>query len=116
MTAWRRWQDYATIVLGALLFVSPVVFGDTGQSVAAATAYVLGVLLVVAGIIAEAMNRRNGFEIVPAVLGVVAFVSPWVFGFTAVTGVAWVAWIVGALAIINAGYLLLSSTARPRVA
>src|SRR5256886_6715104 len=41
MRAWRRWQDYATMVFGVLLFVSPVVFGETSHQVAAVSAYVL---------------------------------------------------------------------------
>ena len=44
-TMWRRWQDYATMLFGVLLFVSPFVFGETSQQTAAVSAYVLGVLL-----------------------------------------------------------------------
>ena len=29
MTTWKRWQDYATMVFGVLLFISPFVFGET---------------------------------------------------------------------------------------
>ena len=31
MTVWKRWQDYATMVLGVLLFISPLVFGETAH-------------------------------------------------------------------------------------
>jgi hypothetical protein len=31
MTASRRWQDYATMVFGVLLFISPFVFGETSH-------------------------------------------------------------------------------------
>ncbi len=49
MSTWRRWQDYATMVLGVILFVTPSVFGDTGQTTAAISAYVLGVLVFLSG-------------------------------------------------------------------
>jgi hypothetical protein len=32
MTASRRWQDYATMVFGVLLFISPLVFGETSHN------------------------------------------------------------------------------------
>lgn len=117
MTAWKRWQDYATMAFGVLLFISPFVFSETGQTVAASAAYVLGVLLVLAGILTAAMREPRGVELVPAILGVIVFVSPWVLGITAVTGIAWTAWVLGALALINAGYVLLRPTGqRPSLA
>ena len=92
-TAWRRWQDYATIILGVALFVTPFVFGDTSQGTAATTAYILGVLLVVSGLLAAAMREANTVEWIPVILGVITFISPFVFGFTAVTAIAWAAYI-----------------------
>ncbi len=107
--AWRRWQDYATIIFGVALFVSPFVFGDTSQGTASTTAYILGVLLVLGGLLAAAMREANNAEYVPVVLGVITFISPFVFGFTAVTAIAWAAWIVGVLTVANAGSLLLGN-------
>jgi uncharacterized membrane protein HdeD (DUF308 family) len=105
--AWRRWQDYATIIFGAALFVTPFVFGDTSQGTAATTAYILGVLLVLGGLLAAAMGEASNVEYVPVILGVITFISPFLFGFTAVTAIAWVAWIVGVLTVASAGSLLL---------
>jgi len=106
MTAWKRWQDYATIIFGVALFVTPFVFGDTSQATATTTAYILGVLLVLAGLLSAAMREANNVEYVPVILGVITFISPFVFGFTAVTAIAWAAWIVGILTVISAGSLL----------
>jgi hypothetical protein len=101
MTAWRRWQDYATIVFGVLLFISPFVFGETSQAVAAGSAYVLGVLLVLSGIATATIrdSRRSPILYVPGVLAVVTFFSPFVLGFAGVTGIAWTAWAMGVLTL-----------------
>jgi hypothetical protein len=105
MTAWKRWQDWSVVVLGAIMFVTPFVFGETSQTVAASAAYVLGVLIALAGLGNAATPRASGFEIVPAILAVILFVSPWVFGFTAVTALAWSAWIVAILIVLAIGSL-----------
>jgi hypothetical protein len=112
MTAWRRWQDYTTMAAGVLLFISPFVFGETSQGVAALGAYVVGILLVLAGILAAAMREAGGIELVPGVLGVVTFVSPWVLGFAGVTAIAWTAWVLGILVVLAAGSLLLNRSGR----
>jgi SPW repeat len=106
MTAWRRWQDYVTMATGVLLFISPIVFGETASTVATGTAYVLGILLFLSGILAAAMRRAGGIEVVPAIIAVVTFVSPWVLGFAAVTGVAWSSWLLGIVAFLASGSLL----------
>lgn len=105
MTAWRRWQDWVVVALGVVLFVTPFVFGQTGQSVAAYTAYALGVLIVLAGLLNAAMREAGGLELIPAVLAVILFVSPWAFGFTAVTALAYSAWIVAILIVLAVGSL-----------
>ena len=105
MTSWKRWQDWSVVVLGAIMFVTPFVFGQTAQTVAASAAYVLGVLFVLAGLGNAAMAKAGGLEIIPAILAVVLFVSPWIFGFTAVTALAWSAWIVAVLVALAIGSL-----------
>ena len=105
MTAWKRWQDWSVVVLGAIMLVTPFVFGETSQSVAATAAYVLGALIALAGLGNAATSRPSGFEIVPAVLAVILFVSPWIFGFTAVTALAWSAGIVAILTVVVIGSL-----------
>jgi SPW repeat len=112
MTAWRRWQDYVTMATGVLLFFAPIVFGDTSATVATGSAYVLGILLFLSGILAAAMREVRGIEVVPAILGVVTFASPWVLGFAGVTGVAWAAWLLGIVALLAAGSLLFARQQR----
>jgi hypothetical protein len=105
MTAWKRWQDWSVVVLGAIMFVTPFVFAETSQTVAASAAFVLGGLIVLAGLLNAAMERAGGLEIIPAILAVILFVSPWIFGFTAVTALAWSAWIVAILLALAIGSL-----------
>ena len=44
MEKWNRWQDWANVVLGVILFITPFVFGATGNTTVAFTAYIGGVL------------------------------------------------------------------------
>jgi len=106
MTTWRRWQDWVVVGLGVAMFLTPLVFGETAQTVAASTAYVMGVVIALAGLLNAAMRQAGGLELIPAVLAVILFVSPWAFGFTAVTALAWSAWIVGILVVLALGSLV----------
>jgi len=106
MSAWRRWQDWVVVGLGVVLFLTPFAFGETAMAVAASTTYILGVLIALAGLLNAATRQPSGLEIVPAVLAVVLFVGPWAFGFTAVTALAWSAWIVAILVVLAVGSLL----------
>ncbi|HKB17672.1 MAG TPA: hypothetical protein VKF28_01445 [Candidatus Dormibacteraeota bacterium] len=100
------------MVLGVALFVTPFVFGQTSQSVAASSAYVLGVLIALSGLLNAAMREAGGLEIVPVVLAVILFVIPFSFGFTAVTSLAWSAWIVAILAALAVGSLFVTQRQR----
>src|SRR5713101_5448043 len=67
MTTWRRWQDWLVVGLGVITFLTPFVFGDTSQTVAASTAYALGVLIALGGLLNAAMSKAGGLEIISAV-------------------------------------------------
>ena len=111
-TTWRRWQDWVVVGLGVVTFVSPFVFGETSHGVAASSAYVLGVLIALAGLLNAAMKDAGGLEVIPAVLAVILFVSPWALGFTAVTSLAWSAWIIGILVVLAVGSLFATQNRR----
>ena len=110
MTTWRRWQDWVVVALGVITFLTPFVFGDTSQTVAAA--YVLGVLIALGGLLNAAMSKAGGLEIIPAVLAVILFVSPFAFGFTGVTALAWSAYIIAILVVLAVGSLFATQTRR----
>jgi uncharacterized membrane protein HdeD (DUF308 family) len=118
MTAWKRWQDYATVAFGVLLFISPFVFGETSREVAARSAYVLGVLLVLSGILAAATRegRRSLFLNAPGLVSVVTFVSPWALGFRGVTGIAWTDWVLAILTLLVASSLRGTRRSRTKTA
>lgn len=111
MNAWKRWQDWSVVVLGAILFVTPFVFAETAMTAAATSAYILGVLVVLAGLLNAAMTK-GWSELIPAVLAVIVFVSPWLFGFASVTALAWSAWVIGVLLAIAVGSLYTMTSRR----
>jgi len=112
MTTWRRWQDWVVVGLGVILFLTPFVFGETGQPVAASTAYVLGALIALGGVVNAAVKQAGGLELIPAVLAVILFVSPWALGFTVVTTLAWSAWIIAILVVLAVGSLFATQSRR----
>ena len=115
MTAWKRWQDYATMLFGVLLFISPFAFGETSNEVAARSAYVLGVLLALAGVLAAATReaRRSLLLNAPGLASVIALVSPFALGFTGVTGIAWTAWVMAVATVLVGASLRLGRVGPP---
>ncbi len=100
MSAWKRWQDYATMLFGVLVVISPLVFGETSHHTATLGAYVLGALLVVGGIVA-ALNReprRSLFVNAPGIAAVITFVAAIVLLFSGAIGIALTA---GLMAILT---------------
>src|SRR5258708_32216940 len=93
---------------GVLVFVSPFVFGETSHQGATVTAYVLGVLLLLSGIVAAATRdpRRSLLLNAPGATAVITFVAAVVLGFQGVAGIAWTA---GAMAIAT---VLIGATLR----
>ena len=118
MQASKRWQDYATMAIGVLLFVSPFVFGETSRGVAVPAAYVLGVLLVVAGIVAAVNSepRRSIIVNAPGIAAVLAFLAPFVLGFEGVSGIAWTAWVAAILTVLIGASLRLGADGKAKSA
>src|SRR5260370_20630635 len=76
MTTWRRWQDWVVVALGVITFLTPFVFGDTSQTVAASTAYVVGGLIALGGLLNAAMSKAGGPAALPALLARLPSLSP----------------------------------------
>lgn len=93
----RRWQDWANLVLGLWLFISPRVLGYSEEAAAAWNSYVIGAGIVVFALIAARMADAWE-EIINMVLGVWLVVSPFVLGYSAATEIALHSVLVGILA------------------
>src|SRR5260370_1555161 len=90
MTTWKRWQDYATMVFGVLLFISPFVFGETSHRISSISAYALGVLLVAAGVVAAATReaRRSLIVNAPGIAAAITLIAAIVLVFGGAPGIA----------------------------
>jgi uncharacterized membrane protein HdeD (DUF308 family) len=116
MRAWRRWQDYATIVFGVLLFASPFVLAPSRTTTV--TAFVLGGLLVVAGVVAASTSapRRSLIVNAPGLVAVITLIAALVLGFwnldhevpSARTEVAWTAGVMAVATLVAGATLRLS--------
>jgi SPW repeat len=107
-TAFRRWQDWAVIAIGVVVFATPFVSGETSNGNAASSSYILGALVAAAGLLAAFMASPSRFvALIAAALGVILFFTPWLLGFTAVAAIAWVSWIAGVLVVGMSGLELL---------
>jgi hypothetical protein len=98
MQKWTRWQDWAAFLVGAYALLSPI-WTDTTTK-ATWTVVILGAVTALVSLWSLAEPANVASEWVHAVMGVLLFVSPWVMGFSGTDGIAWTAWITGALAFV----------------
>ena len=98
MQKWTRWQDWVALAAGLAAALSPLVT-DTTTS-ATWTMVVLGVLIIAASVYSLAMPGDVISEGSHAVLGALLVISPWVMGFADMEGLAWTAWIAGAVTLV----------------
>jgi hypothetical protein len=101
---WRKW---ATVMLGAYLFITPWVFGTSGDGPSAANAWIVGACIVVATLRVPIVSGARAAEQIRVGLGAWLLVSPFALGFAG-SGAARNAWIVGALVLTLADILSLA--------
>ena len=99
---WTRWQNWVNVVLGIILFVSPWYTVTWRYSTSSWNAWILGVLIVIMALAAAAAPRYPVTSWINIFLGLWVFISPWLLGFTLLTGMDWTAWIIGALVFLIA--------------
>ncbi|TFU14942.1 SPW repeat protein [Thermus tengchongensis] len=108
----QRWQDWANLVLGVWLILSPWLLGFSGTPAAMWNAVIVGAVV---GLMAL-MHLRGGplwEEWVNVILGIWLILSPWILGFSGMGNAMWNALIVGVLV----GILALSlAREKPRAA
>ena len=112
MTASKRWQDYATMVFGVLLIISPFVFGETSHHISSIGAYVLGALLILSGIVAAVTRepRRSLIVNAPGIAAVITFIAAIVLIFGGAPGIAWTAAAMAILTVVAGATLRLAGT------
>jgi hypothetical protein len=108
-----KFCDVANLILGAVLFLSPWIFGfDTG--IASQNAYISGIAIAVLAIAALAAFAVWE-EWLNLVVGLWALVSPWVLGFQGTRAMTVHVIIGAAVAILAAVELWLLSQHPPRL-
>ncbi|MEU6156332.1 SPW repeat protein [Actinosynnema sp. NPDC047251] len=95
--AWTRWQDWAEVVIGVLVVLSPLVV--TTSNAAMWTMIVLGALIAIDGLASLAMPGMVYGEWFQVVLGALLFISPWVMGYSDLMAASWVSWVGGVLTV-----------------
>jgi hypothetical protein len=98
MRKWTRWEDWATVVVGAVVALSTIWMTAMGASVA--LMLILGILLIASGVVNLARPSMMAMEWLQGALGILLFISPWVGGYSSEPGVAWVSWVGGVVTII----------------
>ena len=115
-TAFRRWQDWTIVAIGIVVFATPFVFGETSNGNAAYSAYIMGALVALAGLLAAFMAAPSKLvEWIVAVFGVILFFTPWLFAFTAVTATSWISWIAGLAVVAVVGLVAFGEKPRQTV-
>lgn len=90
---WTRVQDWVSLLAGGYLALSTL-WVDVGTGGTWAMV-IIGLAIVAMALVALAMPGAFIDEWITAAGGVVAFVAPWLFGYSGDTGAAWTSWIVG---------------------
>ena len=109
MKTTKRWQDWANLVLGSWLFVSPWVlqYADTTPGM---NAHVMGAGILAFAAIAAYMPRAWE-EIINTLLGVWLVISPFVLAFAAMSAIALHTVVIGMLVMGFAVWAMFSDRA-----
>ena len=107
-----RWQNWAGLVAGVWLLISPWVLGFSTGATERWTTVGVGAAVTLVAVWALAMPAARFAEWSAIALGLGLFLAPWTLSFTQVGAAAWNAWILGAVVAILAAWALLLKTGR----
>ena len=95
---------WATGILGLILAVAPWIFGYSANGVALWTSVIVGAATIIVSIIEGAQADRQQWEYwVAGILGIIAIIAPFIFGFGSYTNAMWSTVVLGILIAIFAG-------------
>ncbi len=100
MKRWTRWQDWGSLLLGIVLFVSPWFLATASQASSAWNAWIVGILVALVALWALMQPDISVPQWLGIVLGAWLVIAPWMLGFAAIGAAAWTAWIIGILLIV----------------
>ncbi len=100
-----RFQDVATLILGALLFLSPWALGYADAEMAARTAWISGAVIALLAI-AALVNFAEWEEWVNLLVGLAVIASPYLFGFANVAHAVTTHYVLGVLVVLLTGWEL----------
>lgn len=93
------WPNWLTILLAIWLFISPWALAAEARGAWAWNFWVVSIVMAVLSI--AALSRVAEWEDwVNLALGAWLFISPWIFGYTALVQPAWNSYIVGLLVVL----------------
>jgi len=106
----KQWPDWANVVLGSWLFISPFALQLSYQDKAAWNAFVVGAVIAAVAAMA-AMSFQMWEEWTNLILGIWLIIAPSALGFQSNAVTAWNQISVGALVIIFAGWQVYANRA-----
>jgi hypothetical protein len=102
-----RWRKWATVSVGAYLFIAPWILGASGNKASSVNAWIVGACIVAATLRVPVVSGPRAAALIRVGLGAWLLASPLALGFAG-SGAAWSAWIVGALILALADTLSLA--------
>ena len=117
-----RWQMWLSALVGVAVFIVPWLLGNAASTVAAPLSnaaewnlWIVGGITAVLSLIALA-EYRPWEEWASIVVGAWLVASPWIFGFTAATAMAWSVGIAGGVLIVLGIWALVANIGSRRYA
>ena len=97
------WTHWVNGIAGILLFIAPFVLAYSGDTTALWDSLILGALMAIFAFIGLASRRTGDWtQWLVGILGILAFISPWVLGFASLGTAFWSCIILGAIVVIVA--------------
>ena len=109
-------RELLNLVLAVVLFVSPWVLGFAGETMAAWTAWVTGVVVAIVAAIGLFVESARVVDTVGLILGIWTIAAPWIVGFAAIVLALWTSVVVGILLALIAAWEVMTDTPRKAVA